>query len=59
MHHPRNKAERRRINKRKSFDRFKLDRARDVEFRAAQEALETKEALNELRIQIPSKEEEG
>lgn len=55
--HPKNKAERRRINKRKSFDRFKADRARDVQFRAEQEALETKEALRELRIEIPSKEE--
>lgn len=58
MNHPRNKAERRRINKRKSFDKFKADRARDVQFRIEQEALETKEALNELRLQIPKEEEE-
>lgn len=57
MHHPRNKAERRRINKKKTFVKY-TDRARDVERRIAQEALETKEALDELRIKVPQQEDD-
>lgn len=47
MHHPKTRGERRRINKKKYIDQAERDEA--VARRLAQEALEAREALDELR----------
>lgn len=45
--HPKNKAERRRISKKKYIDQSEREEA--VRFRLAEEAREAREALNDLR----------
>jgi len=47
MHHPKNRAERRRINRKKYVSQAERDEA--VALRLAEEAREAKEALDELR----------
>lgn len=56
MHHPKTRGERRRINKKKYIDQAERDEA--VARRLAQEALEAREALDELRG-IDNKQETG
>jgi hypothetical protein len=57
MNHPKNRAERRRVNKKKYVD--KSEREEAVQRRIAQEALETKEALDVLREgKVLAKDEE-
>lgn len=57
--HPHSRAERLRLKAKKDkFDNSKIDRAIAVRRRHEQEALEQKEALNELRKQVLQKEEE-
>ena len=48
MHHPKNRAERRRINKKKSKQSAEHEEA--VRLRLDEEAREVEEALRELRI---------
>lgn len=50
MIHPKNKAERRRLNTKKKLKRLDHDHEEGVQRRLAQEAAETKEALEELGI---------
>jgi hypothetical protein len=53
--HPRNRYERKRIEEKIKFDyQTKLDRLSHVRKRIEQEAVEQKEALDELRQQVPS-----
>lgn len=53
--HPRNRYERKRIEEKIRFDnKAKLDRLGHVRRRLEQEAIEQKEALDELRQQVPS-----
>lgn len=47
MHHPKTRGERRRINKKKYIDKAEHEEA--VARRLAQEALEAREAIDELR----------
>lgn len=47
MIHPKNRAERRRVNKKKYIDKAEHEEA--VARRLAQEALEAREAIDELR----------
>lgn len=51
LHHPRNRAERRRIKQKKDYG--KTDRELAVQQRLEQEAFETKQAIEELRLPIP------
>lgn len=54
MHHPRNKAERRRVKYQKDrLDKRRQDHEDAVQRRLAEEALEQKEALDVLRKQVP------
>lgn len=58
MHHPKNKADRRRIKFKKEYlGQNKYDREEHVQRRLAEEALEQKEALDVLRRKIPQTEE--
>lgn len=50
LHHPKNKAERRRVNFKKKLKRLDHDHEDAVAKRLAQEAEETKEALRELGL---------
>lgn len=52
MHHPRNKAERRRVARRKTYIENQQDREGHVARRLAEEALEQKEALDVLRREV-------
>ena len=57
MHHPKNKAERRRVKfKKEKFVKIKHDREDHVARLLAEEALEQKEALDVLRKQVPETE---
>lgn len=58
--HPHSRAERLRLKAKKDkFDSSKIDRALAVKRRYEQEALEQKEALDELRKQVLQEEEKG
>lgn len=50
MNHPKNKAERRRVAYKKKVSRFEHDREDHVSKRLAEEAAETKEALEQLGL---------
>lgn len=50
MNHPKNRAERRRINKKKYINHVEREEA--VQRRLAEEAREAREALDELRQQV-------
>lgn len=52
MHHPRNKAERRRVKRKKEYIENQQDREGHVARRLAEEALEQKEALDVLRREV-------
>lgn len=54
MTHPKNRAERRRINRKKYVSNVERDEA--VQLRLAQEAREAREALDELRKQVLAKD---
>lgn len=55
MHHPKTRGERRRINKKKYIDKAEHEEA--VARRLAQEALEAREAIDELRLNRDIKED--